>query len=953
MTIENGGSGKGRTGGDSGHRVKSQSITLDFLSERWSRARKVRVTEVSGDDLVLLSRRSPPLLEEVVQLRSPVIQGASVMLTGRVVGLEVIRTGLGGTKITVELLEPPPDVLRFIAQGVDTIQRGTPPVSSVPRQPAKTESADGRRDSVRPIGVRRPSRPVHASDDVNVEVPGRPGSSDISSWVRSSRLTQKEREEASRSSRRPAVPPGGAREEPLFETRHPSTTATGYSITAVQRAIANQSQTGHVARSSAESAERLLPSKPSRLDRPAEIQPPPPEVASVSSDGATSNGIREYSRASQGSIDLRKDGGPRAPQGSVDADESERPTPPANYTKELARQQRHPLGDGSTTMVDEAPVASSWDPDGPAERSIETPSLGDDEQVVDDLAEALRESAHSIDLGPSPADDAAEVEESRGTEAVLHQVAARAEQASQGLGALLSRREAPVVGIDFGTSYSKIAVFDRGEVVLIEDTDRSASTRATVPSVVALDPTGEFIVGEGARELLAMHPERVISSVKRILGLKYADPLANGLLASLACESVEGPNGTVLFEIGGRQITVPEAASKILEHLIGLATRWAGVPVTRAVMTVPVDFDSAAKRELELAARMAGLEVLAMVPEPAAAVMGCGFSGADGDHLKVAVYDFGGGTFDATIVDVGKDSFEVLGAAGDRWLGGDDLDDVIARHIADRYHQNKNIRLHNRREEFQRLLFACEEGKRLLSALDKVEIIMAQAGHTAKGEQVLLIPLEREVFDDLAQDVVSSSLVICQQAASEANVEPNEVDVLLVTGGTTRIPVVNEAAQSFFGRKSLSGVHPEHAVVIGAALRAAVISGDLLSSDIGQRLRDHGTKGRNIGIAMADGSTEVVIRSDQIPPVAAGRFFNASLEEDATYALELVEGEQERAAENRSLGNFIIQGIPVGPDGMVVINIYFELGTTGTLFVTAQDRLSGQRVQATFELSDE
>jgi molecular chaperone DnaK len=333
--------------------------------------------------------------------------------------------------------------------------------------------------------------------------------------------------------------------------------------------------------------------------------------------------------------------------------------------------------------------------------------------------------------------------------------------------------------------------------------------------------------------------------------------------------------------------------------------------------------------------------------------MGCGFGSAGGETAKVAVYDFGGGTFDATVVEVGPDRFEVLGSAGDRWLGGDDLDDALARHVADVFARETKIRLHNRREEFQRLLFACEEGKRLLSTLSKVEIIMPDAGRTEGGEQVLLVPVDRDDFDDVAHDVVSSSLVICQQALLEAGVEPGDLDALLVTGGTTRIPAVFGAATTFFDRSPMAGVHPEHAVVIGAAVRAAVISGEAIPADIGNRLRGYGVRGRDVGIAMADGRTEHVIRAESTPPIAAGRFFSATIEEGASYALELVEGPSEWAAENCPIGNFVIEGLPVGDDGTVVINIYFELGTTGTLYVTAQDRISGQRVQATFALADD
>lgn len=579
---------------------------------------------------------------------------------------------------------------------------------------------------------------------------------------------------------------------------------------------------------------------------------------------------------------------------------------------------------------------------------------GGAEPIVNEIAEALRDSAPTIEveLPEEGLDGDEDQRPPRRQSAKLRQVGTRSERAPRGAAPLIGRAHGPAVGIDFGTSTSKIAALDCGEVVLIEDTELTISTRAMVPSVVAVEPSGELVVGEDARDLLAMHPELVIPSIKRVLGLNFSDPLTNGLLENLACPTVVGPNDSILFEMGERLLTVPEVVSEILKHLVGMATRWAGAPVKQAVMTVPVDFDRMARRQLEVAARMAGLEVLAMVPEPVAAVMGCGIEGRSNEKLRVAVYDFGGGTFDASFVEVGDETFTVLGTSGDRWLGGDDFDDVLARHVAARHFRERGVRLDNKREEFQRLLFACEEGKRLLSTLNKVEIIMAKAGHAEGGEQVLLIPIERDVFDDLAHDIVSSTRVICQQAAAQAGIVATDVDSLLITGGTTRIPVVTEAAQDIFGCAGVTGIHPEHAVVIGAAVRAAVISGEPVSEDVGRRLRGYGVSGRDIGIAMADGSTELVIRSNQQPPVAAARFFSAALEEGATYAIELVEGAHRAAADNKRIGNFIIQGLPVGPDGTVVINIYFELSSTGTLTVTAQDRASGQRVQATFELSE-
>jgi molecular chaperone DnaK len=508
---------------------------------------------------------------------------------------------------------------------------------------------------------------------------------------------------------------------------------------------------------------------------------------------------------------------------------------------------------------------------------------------------------------------------------------------------------APVVGIDFGTTYTKIAVLDRGEVVLIEDEKSNSATRAATPSVLAVAKDGSVLIGEAARELLVVRPQRVISSIKRVLGLRYSNPLANGLLGTLSCKSVQGPNDSILFDVEGKQFTVPEVVSRILAHVVDMASAWAGCKVTKAVLTHPVDFDVQAQRELELAARMAGIEILALVPEPVAAVMGCGFGG-EKDAL-VAVYDFGGGTFDASLVEVGAEKFNVLGSAGDRWLGGDDLDELLARHAADKFWLEKDITLHNRREEFQRLLFACEETKRLLSALDRVDVIMPNAGLTAEGQQVLMVPVDRSDFDALAADVVASSLEVCNQATAEAGRDPKDIDALLLTGGTARVPVVRAGAERFFGRIGVTGIHPEHAVVIGAAVRAAVAVGEKVPDDVGARLRTQQAQGRSVSLVNDDGTVEPVFEVAQQPPLTAHRHFATSMDNQTKIRLELVEGTNEEADENRRIGSVVVDGLPARPAGDTALNVYFELSSTGTLSVIAQDRLSGHRAQATFDLS--
>jgi molecular chaperone DnaK len=510
------------------------------------------------------------------------------------------------------------------------------------------------------------------------------------------------------------------------------------------------------------------------------------------------------------------------------------------------------------------------------------------------------------------------------------------------------RAKAPVVGIDFGTTYSKVALFENGEVTLIDDRSSSSSTRASVPSVVAYRPDGTVLVGERAQELLAVDPSTVISSVKRVMGLSFSDPLANGLLASLSCPTVKGPNDTILFNMHGNLVTVPEVASRVLGHLRSMASEWVDADVTEAVFTHPVDFDRKAKKEFELAARMAGLTVKGLVPEPVAAAMGCGYDGSD--KAYIAVYDFGGGTFDASIVEVGQERFVVRGAAGDRWLGGDDFDELMARHVADEFHKKTGVVLRNRVEEWQRLLFACEEAKRWLSTLDSVDVVLPRAARTPDGPQTLLVPVSRATFEDLVEDIVTSSVEVCHQATRQAGIDPTEVDSLLITGGSSRIPVVRDTASRLFKKTPAVGVHPQHAVVIGAAVRAAVLSEADVPQDYVERLRGQETVGLTVGLALAGGMTEHIIERTERPPVAAHRLYSTSRDDQTTIRIELVQGDSKRTKENRRVGGFVIDGLPLEKAGKISLDVYFELTTTGTLHVTAQERSTGQRAHGVFDL---
>lgn len=511
-------------------------------------------------------------------------------------------------------------------------------------------------------------------------------------------------------------------------------------------------------------------------------------------------------------------------------------------------------------------------------------------------------------------------------------------------------RAAPIVGLDFGTTYSKIGVVLSGEVVLIEEDGCQAANPAAVPSVVAYPKDGSPpVVGHQARDYQAHDPSCVVLSAKRVMGRRFHDPVVNGVLGSMVCRSEAGPEDSILFNMHGQQIPVVQVVSSIIRHMKTLADTYTGTDIKQAVLTAPVDFDDRARHELKLAARLAGLEAVAIIPEPTGAVIGCGHDGSS--KATVAVYDFGGGTFDAAIVEVGENRFDVKGASGDRWLGGTDVDAAIAKYVADEFFRSTAVNLHNQAEQWLRLLFASEEAKRWLSTLPVADVILQDAAMTPDGALTLFVPVTRACLEELAADLVSTSITVCNQALTQSQLQLAQIDEVLVTGGTTRIPAVRDAVKRYFARDPRAGVHPEHAVVMGAAVYAAMLSGQAFSPEAIERLRGKGVVGQTIGLAIADGTTEHIIEKSKRPPVAAFRLYGTSRDNQTACGIKLFEGDAVQTSDNRPIGGFVIEGLPAGPAGTVDIEVYFELSSTGTLCVTAQERSTGQRKRQTFEVS--
>jgi molecular chaperone DnaK len=373
------------------------------------------------------------------------------------------------------------------------------------------------------------------------------------------------------------------------------------------------------------------------------------------------------------------------------------------------------------------------------------------------------------------------------------------------------------LAIDFGTSYTSMAYFtDDGPQMVMGD-----ETPLTIPSVVWFRGRDDCVVGAEAREQMATDPNSVVHSVKRLLGCTIDDHAAQPTLNSLACTSRPGPNRSIVFDFHGTEQTPITIAATIMRHAKAAAEAHLEQAVKKAVLAFPVSFGRHHQTAIKRAARIAGIDVVDLIPEPVAAALA--FFHTQSHEGMVGVYDFGGGTFDFCLGEVDGDHMNIVGARGDMWLGGDDFDHVVANYAADQFWKQSKIDLRKRSAEWQRLLHASEEAKMSLSLVDETEIYVPEVAHTADGELDLEIPVNRSTFEQLTAEIVQNSLAVCEEAMMEAEINVLEITDLVLTGGTTRIPAVKNAAESFFARQARVGLHPEFAVALGAAMHAAAL----------------------------------------------------------------------------------------------------------------------------------
>jgi molecular chaperone DnaK len=496
-----------------------------------------------------------------------------------------------------------------------------------------------------------------------------------------------------------------------------------------------------------------------------------------------------------------------------------------------------------------------------------------------------------------------------------------------------------IIGIDLGTTNSVVAVMEGGEPTVIP----SAEGERLVPSVVAVNKNHERLVGRVARNQAVVNPENTIFSIKRFMGRRYDDPEVQKAMARVPYKVTAAPNGDVRVILDGKEYSPPEISAMILAKIKADAEAYLGEPVTQAVITVPAYFNDAQRNATKDAGRIAGLEVLRIINEPTASSLAYGL-----DKKKdevIAVYDLGGGTFDISILDVGEGVFQVRATSGDTFLGGDDFDQRIIDYIADEFKKEHGIDLRQDRQALQRLKEAAEKAKIELSSLMQTEINLPYITADASGPKHLTMTLTRAKLEQLTQDLIERTLGPVRQALKDAGLEPHQIDEVVLVGGMTRMPAVQEAVRKLFGKEPHKGVNPDEVVAVGAAIQAGVLGGevkDILLLDVTPLTLSIETLG-GVATPMIERNTTIPTRKSQI--------FSTASDNQSQVEIHVLQGERPMAADNKSLGKFILDGIPPAPRGVPQIEVTFDIDANGILKVTAVDKATGRSQNITITAS--
>ena len=492
-----------------------------------------------------------------------------------------------------------------------------------------------------------------------------------------------------------------------------------------------------------------------------------------------------------------------------------------------------------------------------------------------------------------------------------------------------------IIGIDLGTTNSCVSVLEGGKPRVIENAEGGRTT----PSIVAYTDDNEILVGQSAKRQAGTNPTHTLFAGKRLIGRRFEDDVVQKYIKMVPYQIVKADSGDAWVQVNDDKMAPPQVSAEVLRKMKKTAEEYLGEAVTEAVITVPAYFNDSQRQATKDAGRIAGLEVKRIINEPTAAALAYGMDKAQGDRT-VAVYDLGGGTFDISIIEIaevdGEHQFEVLATNGDTFLGGEDFDLRLIEFLADEFKNENSIDLHNDPLALQRLKEAAEKAKIELSSSQQTEVNLPYITADATGPKHLVVKLSRSKLESLVEDLVKRSLEPVKIALDDAGLSPSEVQDVILVGGQTRMPMVQQAVADFFGKEARKDVNPDEAVAMGASIQGAVLAGDV--KDV--LLLD--VTPLTLGIETMGGVATPLIEKNTTIPTKKSQVFSTAEDNQTAVTIHVVQGERKQATQNKSLGRFDLADIPPAPRGMPQIEVTFDLDANGILNVSAKDKATGK-----------